>query len=122
MTEDVTTSTAGAAAPERPSRVWIGSLISTLATLPLGLLVLVYGGLSPMACDSCTETVAHRFDASFGPAWTALCVLLGLAGVLLVASWVGAFRRPAAGTVLAVLAPVTVFVAWVVFTAMIDWP
>ncbi|MEV8457464.1 hypothetical protein AB0467_32665 [Streptomyces sp. NPDC052095] len=118
MTEDM----GSTAAPDRPSRAWIGSLISTLATLPLGLLVLGYGGLSPMACDSCSEAVAHRFDSSFGPAWTALCVLLGLAGVLLAASWVGAFLRPAAGTVLAVLAPVMVFVAWVVFTAMVDWP
>ncbi|MFF1646106.1 hypothetical protein [Streptomyces sp. NPDC058240] len=110
------------AMPARPPRVWIASLISTVVTLPLAFLALVFGGLSPMACDSCSEADAHRFDAGFGTAWTVLCCGLVLALAVLVASWVSSFRRPPAGVFLAVLAPGTVFVAWVMFMALIDWP
>ncbi|MFB6814831.1 hypothetical protein ACFCV8_09825 [Streptomyces sp. NPDC056347] len=117
MPEDVTD-----ARTVRPSRVWIGSLISSFATLPLALVVLFFGGLSPMACDSCSDAASDRFDSSFGPAWTVLCSLLALSVAVLVASWVCAFRRPPLGALLAVLAPCTVFVAWVAFTAMVDWP
>ncbi|MFE7619409.1 hypothetical protein [Streptomyces sp. NPDC057496] len=106
----------------RPSRVWIAALISTVVTLPLALLALFFGGLSPMACDSCSEPASDRFDASFGPAWTVLCCGLVLALAVLVASWVCSFRRPPAGLFLAVLAPCTVFVTGIAFAALVDWP
>ncbi|MFF2011637.1 hypothetical protein ACFVWY_21515 [Streptomyces sp. NPDC058195] len=117
MPEDVTDAYA-----IRPSRAWVAPLISSFATLPLALLVLFFGGLSPMACDSCSDAASDRFDSSFGPAWTVLCCVLVLAVAVLVASWVYAFRTPPAGVLLAALAPCTVFVAWVAFTAMVNWP
>ncbi|MFD4943916.1 hypothetical protein ACFVYE_39570 [Streptomyces sp. NPDC058239] len=106
----------------RPPRTWIASLISTIVTLPLAFFALVFGGLSPMACDSCDEAEAHRFDTSFDPAWTVLTLGLVLALGVLVASWVFSRRRPPAGLALAVLAPSTVFVAWVTFMTLVDWP
>ncbi|WP_413753335.1 hypothetical protein NRF20_25615 [Streptomyces sp. R-74717] len=106
----------------RPRRTWIASMISTIVTLPLAFFALVFGGLSPMACGSCSEADSDRFDASFGSAWTVLCCGLVLALGVLVASWVFSRRRPPAGLALAVLAPGTVFVAWVTFMALVDWP
>lgn len=106
----------------RPQRTWIASLISTIVTLPLAFFALVFGGFSPMACDSCEEAEAHRFDASFGPAWTVLTVGLVLALITLVTSWALSRQRPPAALALAVLAPGVVFFAWVVFMALVDWP
>src|SRR6478752_5308080 len=91
---------------------WVASLISTVVTLPLAFFALVYSMLSPMACDSCSESDAHRFDASFGPAWTVSCCGLLLSLVILVASWVCTRRRPPAAIGLAVAAPATVFFTW----------
>ncbi|MCX5101447.1 hypothetical protein OG887_17865 [Streptomyces sp. NBC_00053] len=101
---------------------WVASLISTVVTLPLAFFALVYSMLSPMACDSCSEADAHRFDASFGPAWTVSCCGLLLSLVILVASWVCARRRPPAAIGLAVAAPTTVFFTWVAFMTLINWP
>lgn len=80
--------------PGSARHTWIASLISTVVTLPLAFFALVYSMLSPMACDSCSEADAHRFDASFGPAWTVSCCGLLLSLVILVASWVCTRRRP----------------------------
>ncbi|GAA1322822.1 hypothetical protein GCM10009647_057190 [Streptomyces sanglieri] len=101
---------------------WIASLISTVVTLPLAFFALVYSMLSPMVCDSCSEADAHRFDASFGPAWTVSCCGLLLSLVILVASWVCTRRRPPAAIGLAVAAPATVFFTWVAFMTLINWP
>ncbi|MEU9464709.1 hypothetical protein ACFVZJ_32950 [Streptomyces sp. NPDC058322] len=101
---------------------WVASLISTVVTLPLAFFALVYSMLSPMACDSCSESDAHRFDASFGPAWTVSCCGLLLSLVILVASWVCTRRRPPAAIGLAVAAPATVFFTWVAFMTLINWP
>ncbi|MER5849728.1 hypothetical protein ABT126_22450 [Streptomyces sp. NPDC002012] len=106
----------------RPSRTWIASLISTIVTLPLAFFALVFGGLSPMACDSCEDAEAHRFDTSFDPAWTVLTLGLVLALITLVTSWALSRRRPPAALALAVLAPSVVFFAWVTFMALVDWP
>ncbi|MFF3783708.1 DUF983 domain-containing protein [Streptomyces sp. NPDC001933] len=105
-----------------PRHTWIASLISTVVTLPLAFFALVYSMLSPMACDSCSEADADRFDASFGPAWTVSCCGLLLALVVLVASWVFTRRRPPAAIGLAVAAPATVFFTWVAFMTLINWP
>ncbi|MGW1409606.1 DUF983 domain-containing protein [Streptomyces sp. NPDC002403] len=105
-----------------PRHTWVASLISTVVTLPLAFFALVYSMLSPMACDSCSEADAHRFDASFGPAWAVTCCGLLLSLVILVASWVLTRRRPPTAIGLAVAAPATVFFTWVAFMALINWP
>ncbi|WP_406495186.1 hypothetical protein OG936_14865 [Streptomyces sp. NBC_00846] len=106
----------------RPQRTWIASLISTIVTLPLAFFALVFGALSPMACDACEEAEAHRFDTSFDSAWTVLTVGLVLALITLVTSWALSRQRPPAALALAVLAPGVVFFAWVTFMALVDWP
>ncbi|MFF2328831.1 MULTISPECIES: hypothetical protein [unclassified Streptomyces] len=106
----------------RPPRPWIASLISTVVTLPLAFFALVFGSLSPMACDSCSEADAHRFDSSFDPAWTVLTWGLVLALVVMVASWAFSRSRPPIAIALAAAAPGTVFFAWVVFMTLVDWP
>ncbi|MEW2066925.1 hypothetical protein [Streptomyces sp. NPDC007346] len=108
----------------RDPRAWIAPLISTLVTLPMGLIALFIGGLTPMACDSCNGAEADRFDASFAPAWTVLCVGLLLALILLIASWAAPWQlRNAARRVgLALAAPATVVVTFVAFMALVDWP
>ncbi|GGV96372.1 hypothetical protein GCM10015535_65760 [Streptomyces gelaticus] len=109
-------------APDSPRHTWIASLISTVVTLPLAFFALVYSMLSPMACDSCSDADADRFDASFGPAWTVSCCGLLLSLVIMVASWVFTRRRPPAAIGLAVAAPATVFFTWVAFMTLINWP
>ncbi|WP_327368124.1 hypothetical protein [Streptomyces sp. NBC_01217] len=106
----------------RPSHAWIASLISTVVTLPLAFVVLVFGGLSPMACDSCSESGSDRFDTSFEAAWAVLSCGLVLALIVLIASWVFKRRRPPTCVSLAVLAPGTVVITWAAFMALIDWP
>ncbi|MEE1808278.1 hypothetical protein [Streptomyces sp. BE133] len=106
----------------RPPRTWIAPLISTVVTLPLAFFAWVFGGLSPMACDSCSEADSDRFDTSFDPAWTVLTLGLMLALITLVTSWALSRHRPPAALALAVLAPGVVFFAWVTFMALVDWP
>ncbi len=105
-------------------RAWVAPLISTVVTLPLGLIALFIGGLTPMACDSCNGAAADRFDASFTAAWTVLWIGLLIALIVLIASWAvprqvfDAARR----TGLAIAAPTTVAVTFVAFMALVDWP
>ncbi|MFH8881165.1 hypothetical protein [Streptomyces californicus] len=117
---------APATAPdETPGRrAWVAPLISTLVTLPMGLVALFIGGLSPMACDSCNGAAADRFDDSFAVAWTVLCVGLLIALAVLIAAWAVPHRvRHAARRVgLALSAPATVVVTFVAFMALVDWP
>ncbi|MFC8507531.1 hypothetical protein ACFU3J_29715 [Streptomyces sp. NPDC057411] len=108
----------------RATRTWVPPFLSTLVTLPLGFLALVYAMLSPMACDSCGQEEGRRFTDSFMPAFTTFVVGLVVALVLLVVSW--ALPRRARHTprrlVLAVCAPVAVVCAWLVFLGLVDWP
>ncbi|MEU6019083.1 hypothetical protein ABZ826_35195 [Streptomyces sp. NPDC047515] len=106
----------------RPRHTWVASLISTLVTLPLAFVALAFTMLSPMACDPCSEAESDRFSRSFDPAWTVFCCGLVLALIALVTSWVLNRRRPPACVALAVLAPGTVVLAWVVFMSLVDWP
>ncbi|MEL5961169.1 hypothetical protein AADR41_41535 [Streptomyces sp. CLV115] len=122
ITDDAPDSTETTEITGSARHTWIASLISTVVTLPLAFFALVYSMLSPMACDSCSEADADRFDASFGPAWTVSCCGLLLALVILVASWVLTRRRPPAAIGLAVAAPATVFFTWVAFMTLINWP
>ncbi|MFD5939104.1 MULTISPECIES: hypothetical protein [Streptomyces] len=81
-------------------RAWVAPLISTLLTLPMGLVALFVGGLTPMACDSCDGAAADRFDASF----------------------THRIRHAARRVGLALTAPATVVVTFVAFMALVDWP
>ncbi|MFJ4826494.1 hypothetical protein ACIP5L_24830 [Streptomyces bacillaris] len=108
----------------RDPRAWISPLICTLVTLPMGLVALFIGGLTPMACDSCNGAEAARFDASFAPAWTVLCVGLLLTLMVLVASWAMPWqvRNTARRVGLSLAAPATTMVTFVAFMALVDWP
>ncbi|MEV7459961.1 hypothetical protein [Streptomyces rubiginosohelvolus] len=117
-----TPATDPAHAPDR--RAWVAPLISTVVTLPLGLIALFIGGLTPMACDSCNGAAADRFDASFTIAWTVLWIGLLTALVVLIASWAvpHQLRHAARRVGLALAAPATVVVTFVAFMALVDWP
>ncbi|MEU0161833.1 hypothetical protein ABZ154_24135 [Streptomyces sp. NPDC006261] len=108
----------------RDPQAWIAPLISTLVTLPMGVIALTVGGLTPMACDACDGARADRFDASSGPAWTVLWVGLALALIVLLASWDTSREHRAAArrTALVLAAPATVVVTFVAFMALVDWP
>ncbi|MFI7087969.1 hypothetical protein ACIBUR_30795 [Streptomyces anulatus] len=105
-------------------RAWVAPLISTIVTLPMGLVALFIGGLTPMACDSCNGAAADRFDASFTTAWTVLCIGLVLALIVLVAAWAVPHQvhNSARRVGLALTAPTVVVVAFVAFMALVDWP
>ncbi|MYY06843.1 MULTISPECIES: hypothetical protein [unclassified Streptomyces] len=107
---------------DRPRHTWVATLISAVITLPLAFLALIYTMFTPMICDSCSEADGDRFEASFLPAWTVFCCGLVLALVALIASWVCLGRKPAAAILLAVAAPVTVLLTWLLFIGLIDWP
>ncbi|MGW7097287.1 hypothetical protein [Streptomyces sp. NPDC054874] len=117
-----TPATTPAHAPD--PRAWVAPLISTIVTLPMGLVALFIGGLTPMACDSCNGAAADRFDASFTTAWTVLCIGLILALIVLVAAWAvpHQLRHAARRVGLALTAPTTVVVAFVAFMALVAWP
>ncbi|MBQ1108534.1 MULTISPECIES: hypothetical protein [unclassified Streptomyces] len=105
-------------------RAWVAPLISTVVTLPMGLVALFIGGLTPMACDSCNGAAADRFDASFTTAWTVLWIGLILALIVLVAAWAvpHQLRYAARRVGLALTAPTVVGVTFVAFMALVDWP
>ncbi|MEV7524938.1 hypothetical protein [Streptomyces sp. NPDC091371] len=109
---------------DRDRRAFIAPLASTLLTLPLAFVSLLYAGLSPMACDSCGTEAADAFDSSFEIAWPVFMV--GLVGVfgLLVWCWALPWRtRNAARRVgIAIAAPVVVLVNAVVFWGLLDLP
>ncbi|MFF1924092.1 hypothetical protein ACFVW8_26405 [Streptomyces sp. NPDC058221] len=103
---------------------WVAPLISTVLTLPLAFFALIYGMLSPMACDSCSDAEADRFDASFGTAFTVLVCGLVVALILLVVSWClprRPDRAPSRG-LFALLAPVAVVLDHLLFSGLLDLP
>lgn len=108
----------------RHPRAFLAPLLSTLVTLPTGLVAFFFAGLSPMACDSCNGADADRFDASFDTAFstftTGLLIVLGL----LVACWALPWERRNAArrVVLALVAPAAVVVDYLVFAALVEWP
>ncbi|MFI6440489.1 hypothetical protein [Streptomyces sp. NPDC050759] len=109
---------------DRATRAWVAPLLSTLLTLPACLLAYVVGGLSTMACDSCTAAEADRFGSSFDIAFPVLLGGLGIALFLLAAGWALPWERgnTARRLGLALAAPALVPVVYVVFTALVDWP
>ncbi|MEV5970892.1 hypothetical protein [Streptomyces sp. NPDC051921] len=103
---------------------WVAPLVSTLFTLPMGLIALFFAGLSPMACDSCNGADADRFDASFELAFPIFAVGLLVSLALLITSWAlprrARHRARRAGFALA--APLTVVLATVVFAGLLQTP
>ncbi|MFL6000087.1 MAG: hypothetical protein ACJ736_38380 [Streptomyces sp.] len=109
---------------DRATGAWVAPLLSTLLTLPACLLAYVVGGLSAMACDSCTAAEADRFGSSFDIAFPVLLGGLGFALFLLAAGWALPWERgnTARRVGLALAAPGLVPVVYVVFAALVDWP
>lgn len=108
----------------RTPRAWMAPLVSTVLTLPLGLLALFIGALSPMACGSCMDAEEDRFQNSFETAWTVLTTGLLLSLTVLAVSWFLPYRQQQAATrvFLAVVAPALVCVTFVTFLGLVDWP
>ncbi|MFD8572947.1 hypothetical protein [Streptomyces sp. NPDC057694] len=114
-----------AAAPaEPPSRQWIAPLLSTLATLPGAFFAYVFAGLSGMACDSCTDAQADRFDPSFDRAFTVFGWGLVVSLLVLATAWLLPWQRRFAGwrIGLAVAAPFVVVFSGIAFGGLVDWP
>ncbi|MGW3496971.1 hypothetical protein [Streptomyces sp. NPDC001020] len=108
---------------DRVRGTWIAPLVSTVLTLPLGFFALVFGGLSPMACDSCDSAQNTRFTRSFDTAFTVLQVGLAASAILLISSWcLMGDEKPERRALFALLAPGTVVFALILFGAMVDWP
>ncbi|MFE6691425.1 hypothetical protein ACFVFQ_33760 [Streptomyces sp. NPDC057743] len=109
---------------ERDSRAWVGPLVSTVVTLVGGFFALVFVGFSAMACDACSEGVAHRFDASVSTAVTVLKVGFLVPAALLLASWGVGWERRNAGrrTMFALAAPLSVVGVFVASMAVVQWP
>ncbi|QES49513.1 hypothetical protein DEJ50_18570 [Streptomyces venezuelae] len=109
---------------ERDRRAFIAPLATTLLTLPLAFVSLLYAGLSPMACDSCGEQAADAFDASFEIAWPVF--MTGLVGVLVLLVWCWALpwrtRNADRRVGIAIAAPAVVLVNAVVFAGLLDLP
>ncbi|MFD9304700.1 hypothetical protein ACFWCB_18925 [Streptomyces sp. NPDC060048] len=110
--------------PSGDPRAFIAPLVSSLLTLPLGAVALFFVALSPMACDSCGGTASDRFDASYGVAFGVFAAGLLLVLGLLVAAWALPWQRRNSGrrVVLALTAPATVVLDYVVFYGIVDWP
>jgi len=102
---------------------WIAPLVSTVLTAPLGLFAVAYGGLSPMACDSCDDAEATSFGNSLENGYLVLLAGLAASAVLLILSWClmkdeSHVRR----TLFALLAPVAALVALLAFSSVVQWP
>ncbi|MGY0018771.1 hypothetical protein ACVHNB_07270 [Streptomyces sp. YJ-C3] len=114
-------------APARPARYarhWVAPLLSSLVTLPAAFFAYVFAGLSPMACDSCTDAQLDRFEPSFDRAFTVFGLSLTVSLLVLATAWLLPWQERYAErrTGFAVLAPIAVVVTYVVFVAMVDWP
>ncbi|MEU8841282.1 hypothetical protein AB0D97_19480 [Streptomyces roseus] len=103
---------------------FIAPLLSTLLTLPMGILAFFSAGLSPMACDSCGDAASDRFDASYDLAFPVFNTGLLMVLAMLVVCWaLPRQRRNAARRVgFSLLAPAVLVLDYVVFAAIVDWP
>ncbi|MFI8516872.1 hypothetical protein ACIGEZ_03405 [Streptomyces sp. NPDC085481] len=108
----------------RATRTWVPAFLSTLVTLPLGFLALVYATLSPMACDSCGSEESRRFTESFLPAFWTFTGGLALSLAALLTAWFlpRRVRHTPRRVGFALAAPLTILLSWLVFAALVDWP
>ncbi|WP_405759718.1 hypothetical protein OG234_15150 [Streptomyces sp. NBC_01420] len=110
------------AVPNRRRKTWIAPLISTIVTPPLAFFAFALTVFSAMACDACSAAENHSFAASINPAWIVFRCGQVLALLAIVVSWVFVRNRPAAAILLALAAPVTVFLSLGIFMTVVDWP
>jgi len=105
-------------------RAWVAPLVATVLTVPGSFLAFAFGGLTPMACDSCNGAEAESFTRGFDTAYTVLQVGLAAAFVLLLVSWCLPWseRNVVPRWILALLAPGTVLFSVLVFASMVPWP
>ena len=108
---------------KRGQGAWVAPLVGTVLTLPVGLIALAVGGLSPMACDSCEDADAARFDTSFDTAFTVLQLGLAASLALLIAGWCLIGDERAERRWLFALLPIgTVLISLMLFLSLVDWP
>ncbi|MFC9911874.1 hypothetical protein [Streptomyces sp. NPDC127197] len=58
-----------------------------MITLPASFLAFFFGGLTPIACDSCNGAEAERFNQSFDTAFAVLQMGLAASSTWLPVSW-----------------------------------
>ncbi|MFP8963145.1 hypothetical protein ACLIYP_21725 [Streptomyces nanhaiensis] len=107
----------------RAPRSWTAPIVSTVVALPLACLTFFFAALTPMACDSCADLEAERFEESFDAAFAVYLsgLLAALAGLVAACVLAGLRRRTAARGA-SVLAPVCVVLAYLVFLGLVDLP
>ncbi|WP_405780336.1 hypothetical protein [Streptomyces sp. NBC_00859] len=108
----------------RAERAWVAPLISTLITVPCGVFALGMVGLSPMACDSCSDAELKRFDPSYSTGLIVFLVGLLLPLGLLLASWSLPWqqRNNDRRLLLSLGAPVSLLLVFLLFRGLVDWP
>ncbi|MEU8694745.1 hypothetical protein [Streptomyces sp. NPDC048665] len=96
---------------------WIPPLVSTLVTVPMALFLLVAAAFAPMACDSCTESEAHRFDAGYDVAMPVFLTGMAISALLMLAGWCMPWtvKNMARRRATAALAPSVLLVAYAFF-------
>lgn len=124
MTENTAAALPDTAADARDRRAFVAPLISTLLTVPMGLLSLFSAGMSAMSCDSCSAEAADVFEASFDVAWPVFLGGLVVALIVLLTSWLLPWQRRNSGrrVVVALVAPGVVLFNAAVFYGLVDWP
>ncbi|WP_328327110.1 hypothetical protein [Streptomyces sp. NBC_00455] len=108
----------------RTQRPWIAPLVSTFITLPCGLFAFAVAALSAMACDSCSEAELNRFSPSYATGFNVFVLGLLLPLGLLLASWSLAWqqRNSDRRLLLALGAPVSLLLVFLLFRGLVDWP
>ncbi|WP_431042106.1 hypothetical protein ACQUSR_09435 [Streptomyces sp. P1-3] len=103
---------------------WIAPLLSTLVTLPIAYLCSIGVGFAGMSCDVGTETEIDRCNADVPTATTVYLYGLLLPLGLLLASWFlpWRLRHRLRRSLLAVLAPCSLILAYMIFHSLVDWP
>jgi len=103
---------------------WVAPLLSTLITLPVAFLCSVGVGFAGMACDVGTSDEIRQCNTSAVPASEVYFYGLLLPLGLLLTSWLLPWRQRHRGIrrALALLAPLSVIVVYLVFDLLVDWP
>lgn len=113
---------------DRDERGWLAPLISAAITLPFAafafLLTYFLAAFDAMACDPCTPAEVDHYGGSFETGLRVFHYGLVVPLVLLLASWGLPWRsrHSTLRTVLAVLAPLSVLLSFLLFIYLVDWP
>ncbi|WP_327297306.1 MULTISPECIES: hypothetical protein [unclassified Streptomyces] len=108
----------------RSKPAWIAPLVSTFVTLPCGLVAFTVAALSGMACDSCSEAELNRFSPSYSTGFDVFIFGLLLPLGFLLASWSlpRQQRNNDRRLLLALAAPVSLLLVFLLFRGLVDWP